>query len=116
VAVGVGFAGLALGQIGGWAHPVALGIGGALPEPLALFTLLAALCASPLLLAVAAGRAARWAGAAAGFAGLGLMLWLRTAGPADMPAPQRPPAAADAGAGGSERQATAAFLNPGLRA
>ena len=41
---------LVLGQVGEWAHGVALGVGAFLPEPLAAFALLAALPLAPLLL------------------------------------------------------------------
>jgi hypothetical protein len=40
---------LALGQVGAWAHAVAVAVGGWAPEPLALFALLALLPLVPLL-------------------------------------------------------------------
>jgi hypothetical protein len=41
---------VALGQLGAWAHGIALGVGDFLPEPLALFALLATIPLAPLLL------------------------------------------------------------------
>ncbi|HEX8569977.1 MAG TPA: M20/M25/M40 family metallo-hydrolase [Caulobacteraceae bacterium] len=78
---------LALGQIGGWAHGIALGIGATMPEALGVFALLAALAAAPLLHRAGAERAGRYCGAALLVAGLALIVWIRFAGPSGMPAP-----------------------------
>ena len=50
LAVTAGAAALVLGQVGEWAHVIALGVGDYLPEPLALFTVLTVLPLAPLLM------------------------------------------------------------------
>ena len=49
VAVIIVAAAVALGQVGSWSHHIALGVGAWLPEPLALFALLALVPLAPLL-------------------------------------------------------------------
>jgi hypothetical protein len=49
---------LTLGQLGEWAHGIALGVGDYLPEPLALFALLSVLPLAPLLLMAVTPRKA----------------------------------------------------------
>jgi hypothetical protein len=50
LAVTAAFAAVTLGQVGSWAHGVALGVGAWLPEPLALFAFLGVMAACPLLM------------------------------------------------------------------
>jgi hypothetical protein len=52
---------LTLGQVGEWAHGIVLGVGDYLPEPLALFAVLAALPLAPLALLSFCGAASRQA-------------------------------------------------------
>jgi hypothetical protein len=96
LAIGALAGALVVGQVGAWAHHMMLGIGASTPEAMAPLAFLTALALCPLLLAAAPGRAGRWSGAAALVVGVGLMLWLRLAPPADFPVPERPGAAAEA--------------------